>query len=444
MNPLIAQPTQGHGLMLRVGGYDFYGYQSDGKLFFDDVHRVVYNPSTAMNDTTTTTKLMQDLFVNVGYLLPVFNDHFDILFSLSTGNTDMPTSATDSDFVYRKQYGVTTSMNLLTSLDARFNYNIWDRSHTVSPYLTSGFTLTSFKRDFGFALPVGLGFNFNLAKRKKNDLYLNLESLFKFGLSDGIETHYQHHLGFLYFPDFKEKAPPAPMDTDGDGITDDIDKCPDVAGLSALGGCPDTDNDGIADADDKCPTVAGLAKFDGCPIPDTDGDGINDEEDQCPSVAGSRQYNGCPIPDTDGDGFNDQIDKCPKVASPTNDGCPVVTEEVQEKIKKAAGQVHFESSKSVLTEDSDENLDIIAGLLIDNPLLMCDINGYTDSSGNYQSNVKLSNDRAKVCYDYLISKGVDASRLTYKGHGPKDPVATNKTKEGRAKNRRTEFTVRNY
>lgn len=84
-------------------------------------------------------------------------------------------------------------------------------------------------------------------------------------------------------------------DRDNDGILDADDKCPDVAGLAALQGCPDRDGDGIADGDDKCPDVAGLAKYEGCPIPDTDGDGINDEMDKCPTEKGFARYQGCPI-----------------------------------------------------------------------------------------------------------------------------------------------------
>ena len=87
----------------------------------------------------------------------------------------------------------------------------------------------------------------------------------------------------------------------------------------------DSDNDGISDNMDKCPTVAGIAKYDGCPIPDTDKDGVNDEEDKCPSEAGLAKYAGCPIPDTDKDGINDEEDKCPTIAGVReNGGCPAI------------------------------------------------------------------------------------------------------------------------
>jgi hypothetical protein len=107
-------------------------------------------------------------------------------------------------------------------------------------------------------------------------------------------------------------------DTDGDGIYDKDDACPEVAGLAQFNGCPDTDGDGI-DSEDACPEVAGLAALNGCP--DTDGDGVADKDDACPDVAGLVALKGCP--DADGDGVADKDDKCPTVAGPKdNAGCP--------------------------------------------------------------------------------------------------------------------------
>ena len=121
-------------------------------------------------------------------------------------------------------------------------------------------------------------------------------------------------------------------DTDGDGIIDGSDACPEVAGLAALNGCPDTDGDGIADKDDACPEVAGLAAFKGCP--DTDKDGIADKDDKCPTVAGPKDNGGCPVLDADKDGVADKDDDCPTVAGPaSNKGCPEVTPEVVESLK---------------------------------------------------------------------------------------------------------------
>ncbi len=241
--------------------------------------------------------------------------------------------------------------------------------------------------------------------------------------------------------------PPVPVvvDRDGDGVLDVDDKCPDTPGLAALQGCPDRDGDGIADADDKCPDVAGLAKYQGCPIPDTDGDGVNDELDKCPTVAGTAKYQGCPIPDTDGDGVNDEEDKCPNRSGPvSNQGCPVIAKEIIEKVNFAAKNVFFSTASYKLLPKSFASLKGVADLMKGDNSLMLDIEGHTDSQGSDEYNHTLSDDRAASVRDYLISQGVEASRLKSTGYGETKPVADNNTAAGRAKNRRTEMVVRNF
>jgi OOP family OmpA-OmpF porin len=258
-------------------------------------------------------------------------------------------------------------------------------------------------------------------------------------------------------------------DTDGDGIYDKDDACPEVAGLKQFNGCPDTDADGIEDSKDKCPTVAGPAEFNGCP--DTDGDGVADPDDACPSVAGLKQFQGCP--DTDGDGVTDASDKCPTVAGPasnggcpeldadkdgvldkddacpsvagpaSNKGCPEVTEQVLQELKVQARAVYFVTGKAILeTADkgaTDGRLEAIKEILKNYPNAKFAIEGHTDNTGSAKLNQKLSEARAKVVMDKLIEKGVNPANLTSAGFGSSKPVATNKTKEGKALNRRTEI-----
>jgi len=113
---------------------------------------------------------------------------------------------------------------------------------------------------------------------------------------------------------------PEDKDTDGDGFPDKDDKCPELVGDDY--GCPpDADGDGIPNAKDKCPRNAGSADNNGCP-PDTDADGVFDEEDACPELAGLKENNGCPA-DADGDGVYDEDDKCPNLVGTKADaGCP--------------------------------------------------------------------------------------------------------------------------
>jgi outer membrane protein OmpA-like peptidoglycan-associated protein len=225
-------------------------------------------------------------------------------------------------------------------------------------------------------------------------------------------------------------------DTDGDGIIDGSDACPDVFGLAALNGCPDTDGDGIADKDDACPNVAGLAAFKGCP--DTDKDGIADKDDKCPTVAGPKENGGCPILDADKDGVPDSQDDCPTVAGPaSNKGCP----EVIESLKIQARSVFFDKNKSTFKSgdaDTIASLDAMREILRNYPNTKFSIEGNTDSDGSNAFNQKLSEDRANAVRNALIEKGVKPENLVVVGVGETKPIASNKTKEGKAQNRRTE------
>lgn len=263
-------------------------------------------------------------------------------------------------------------------------------------------------------------------------------------------------------PDAIDKCPDVPgvvslqgcPDRDGDGITDAEDECPDVAGTQQFKGCPDTDGDGIRDAEDDCPTIAGLSIYKGCP--DTDKDSIPDPQDDCPTVAGLPVYKGCP--DTDGDGLPDPKDDCPFDVGPeSNKGCPVkvqaapvkpaepvkvqLTVEEEEIIKKVFSNLQFETGKSIIKESSYASLDELAALMARKTSFKLQIDGHTDNVGSAALNKKISQNRANAAMNYLVSKGVDKTRITAKGFGKDKPVTTNATPEGRAKNRRVEFTI---
>ncbi|HTB53543.1 MAG TPA: DUF5723 family protein [Ferruginibacter sp.] len=236
-------------------------------------------------------------------------------------------------------------------------------------------------------------------------------------------------------------------DTDSDGVNDEIDKCPTIPGLAKYNGCPtlDSDGDGVNDDVDKCPTVPGVPKYLGCPIPDSDSDGVNDEVDQCPTIKGLAKYNGCPIPDSDSDGVNDELDKCPTLKGPaSNNGCPVLKKSIIQKINIAAKGLMFQTGKAVILKLSFPKLNTVVQILKANPSLNLDIAGYTDNSGDSVKNQKLSTDRANATKAYFVKKGIAESRITTEGYGDLKPIAPNTTPQGRAKNRRVEFTLRNY
>lgn len=229
-------------------------------------------------------------------------------------------------------------------------------------------------------------------------------------------------------------------DSDNDSIADKDDKCPNEAGPASNLGCPiaDTDGDGIADPDDKCPEVAGTIALAGCP--DGDGDGIADGEDDCPDVAGLAKFKGCP--DTDRDGVVDKADRCPTTPGPaSNNGCPEIEEEDKEVLEFATRAVQFETGKAALKRESYGVLDQIVDILNKYPNYYLTIGGHTDSVGSSAINQRLSEKRAKACYDYILSKGVAAKRISYAGYGETQPIADNMNREGRKLNRRTEFNI---
>ena len=103
--------------------------------------------------------------------------------------------------------------------------------------------------------------------------------------------------------------------------------------------------------------------------------------------------------------------------------------------------VYFETDKSELLSSSNEELDKLFKMLMDNPKIAIEISGHTDNTGTKDHNKLLSEARAKAVVDYLIKKSIQKDRLSFKGYGADKPIATNDTEEGRAKNRRVEFKI---
>jgi len=331
---------------------------------------------------------------------------------------------------------------LYTAIDANLNFKLLPDDYSIVPYLTAGVGVGKFKSNYMAYAPVGLG----LQIKAKHGSFININSSFRIEMSQLTKTHLNHGISYSFPLKLKDKKPvvlpppPPPADTDNDGVIDENDKCPTVAGLSKYNGCPipDTDNDGINDELDKCPTVAGLAKYNGCPIPDTDKDGINDEQDKCPTIPGLARYNGCPIPDTDNDGINDEIDACPTEAGiSANHGCP----DVQPILTQAASNLKFATGKYYLSKKQLAGLSTVVAVLNKYANLNITIGGHTDNTGAEKLNTKLSINRAKVVAKYLVKNGINANRFTTNGFAFAKPVADNKTKTGRAQNRRAELTA---
>lgn len=216
----------------------------------------------------------------------------------------------------------------------------------------------------------------------------------------------------------REEPKPAPSDRDDDGFFDDVDQCPDEAGIEP-DGCPpppDSDADGFPDETDQCPQEPGIEP-DGCPDPDPDKDGILGDEDACPQEPETRN------------GFEDE------------DGCP---DEVPEEVQAFQGTlegIFFALGKATLRPQSRKKLDETVDVLKKYPDVKVEISGHSDSTGPRELNMDLSRERAESVKNYLVEQGIEAERIQTRGAGPDEPIDTNATPEGRAKNRRIEFRL---
>ena len=233
-------------------------------------------------------------------------------------------------------------------------------------------------------------------------------------------------------------CPPPPPDSDGDGTIDAEDACPLVAGTSLARGCPDEDGDGIQDEKDECPNIKGKAALKGCP--DSDNDGVPDKIDDCPENMGDFTTGGCP--DADLDGVRDIDDECPvDTGPPDNKGCPLVRSMGEEELEFYAEYVKFETASILLTKATHGVLEEVARILETYSSFHLEIVGHTDSNGDADKNLSLSQKRAEACMDYLIQLGISPERLNAIGMGESHPIADNDTPEGREKNRRVEFSL---
>lgn len=301
----------------------------------------------------------------------------------------------------------------------------------LDPYLGVGVGSTWIESDAQFMGVGELGINFWFSDRVALEVGTSYHGSLNHNFTD--YSHFQHFIGF--------KIAVGGKDSDGDGVYDKFDECPDVPGLPEFNGCPDTDGDGVPDHLDECPEKPGLPEFNGCP--DTDGDGIPDHLDDCPLEPGPAEFNGCP--DTDGDGIPDHLDDCPEVPGPKeNNGCPEeeVTEEKMVELNSYSETIQFDLNKATIRPESYDNLKAIAREMKKYANTKFHLAGFTDITGTVEYNNQLSKKRAEAVKNHLVEKeGVDAGQLTSEGYGPKNPVASNQTREGREKNRRVSIIL---
>ncbi|MBP9132548.1 MAG: OmpA family protein [Saprospiraceae bacterium] len=353
---------------------------------------------------------------------------------------------------------------------------MFDRSRVAAPYLYLGpsFSLSKdFVKDelnvFEIAARAGVGVNIKIA----NQFLVGISAGYNNSFKENQKGFLDAGIGVYYLFGASGKDKPLSMrklnklDSDGDGIPDINDECPHTAGVAAFNGCPDSDNDGIPDYmdkcpdqpgpkttmgcpdkdgdgvpdnEDKCPDIAGDAKYFGCPFVDSDGDGVPDNEDLCPDVKGLVRFKGCPdtdgdgvpdnidkckdkagtieafgCPDTDGDGIPDHEDKCPTVAGvPELKGCPAANQADINIMTNAARNVTWNNNAFALSFASQSELDKVASVLKKNKKYMLTVTGYSDENTPAGEVTELSQSRAEEVKTYLISKGIEAKRITTK------------------------------
>lgn len=276
------------------------------------------------------------------------------------------------------------------------------------------------------------------------------------GFTRGMGTPRVRALFSLEWAPCAEKKPP--QDRDHDGILDPVDACPDEFGVASddprKNGCPirDRDGDRILDPDDACPDEPGVASIDpkkhGCPLRDRDKDNILDENDACPDLPGlassDPEKNGCP--DSDSDGIIDPKDACPNAAGPPNDdpeknGCPPAR--IEQGQIRILEQVKFKTDSAEILGESNYILGAVLEILRDHEeITRISIEGHTDDVGKPAYNKRLSEKRAASVVKWLLAAGIAPTRLSSAGFGLEAPLVPNDGEEGRRKNRRVEFHIR--
>lgn len=265
---------------------------------------------------------------------------------------------------------------------------------------------------------VGTGFRYNV-----NDSVSIRGDLREFHGIDESTFDTQVSLGLSFaFTRTVSSAKPAPaepmgpVDSDGDGVPDSRDQCagtPAGATVDSTGCEPDADMDGVADARDACPNTPRGAEVNsrGCEL-DSDNDGVVNSADLCRNT-------------TTG-------------ATVDADGCEGVTETVQ----TFNIEVQFPNNSSVIGGSYDNEIRRVANFLKENPGTIVEIAGHSDSTGKASYNQDLSQRRAEAVATRLTDVlGVDPAKVSAKGYGEEEPVASNSTNEGRAANRRVEARI---
>ncbi len=319
---------------------------------------------------------------------------------------------------------------------------VFSRDERFSPYLHAGVGYLQIDPEGapdidGAMYSVGAGFYLDLF-----DTNIALRGEYRHRLDTASATNLNDNLFSLGLHIPFGAGTPKFVDSDGDGVADGIDRCPNTPAGAPVdrSGCElDSDGDGVKDSRDKCPdTPRGVSvNADGCPM-DSDGDGVTDDKDQCPGTprGATVDENGCEL-DGDNDGVVDRLDECPDSAPGVQvdiKGC-----EIKEEIRLQG--VNFETNSDRLLPGATNVLDDAVATLKKNPTIRFEVAGHTDSDGSAAYNEGLSARRAQTVYDYLANNGIAEDRMSARGYGESQPIADNATAAGKAQNRRVVLRI---
>nr|MBS0038056.1 OmpA family protein [Saprospiraceae bacterium] len=310
-----------------------------------------------------------------------------------------------------------TSKNVnIFSLDLQGQVFPLQTSKRLQPYMVAGIGgVLENGSDLSLAIPAGLGANLHINHR----IDLNLELAYRFGFKDNRDN-YQLGIGFIYNLDDRDMPRPV--------MPPPVEEKPLVQ--DPMNPLVDSDGDGIPDIYDLCPNTPGLAEFMGCP--DSDGDGIPDHLDRCPNQPGPLENHGCPWPEKVEEVVEEEVIEPEPVADE-------IPEEIKEVLDLAMKDVQFDLGRATLRPESFGILNQIAAIMEEYPQYQLRISGHTDNIGSATNNQRLSEQRARSCYEYLASRGVSTARMSFVGFGESKPIDTNDTPRGRSNNRRVEF-----
>jgi outer membrane protein OmpA-like peptidoglycan-associated protein len=351
------------------------------------------------------------------------------------------------------------------SLDGIIKYNIPGESKflgiNTNPYLYAGYGLSNFgesdinlgSKNTSYGPSFGAGIDFQISK----NIALNTGISYKALDEKNAYSNLQHVVGIKFnfskgdsdgdgVPDKKDHCPDLPglselngcPDLDGDGISDEKDLCPNKAGLNSMGGCPDSDGDGFSDLNDPCPNKVGL---NGAPCPDSDGDNINDNLDNCPNIAGPKSNGGCKLADIDGDGIPNINDNCPNEAGEKElGGCPKLPISLSNFLNNYS-EFFFDFDSYELNKVQKSTISNLSIILKKYNYIVLNIDGHASIEGESEYNMQLSEYRSNSIKNSLIENGIENSKLQVRAFGESIPSYPNTPINERKKNRRVVLSI---